>query len=70
MTNINTEKEGERIVSVIKHMKGSDIKNIKLKKEKGIKDTDNVKLVVKENSPRRLDYVKSQGRMSDLINSL
>ena len=35
-----------------------------------IKDEDRVKLVVKENSPRKTVYIKSNGRVFDLINSL
>lgn len=56
-----------RIVG-IKYLRGKDIDGVvRLKKE--IMPNDIVKRVITENSPRDIDYLKSDGRIVDFISS-
>lgn len=68
MENKN-KNSNERIVGVVKHLKGKDL-DISIRKELGVKDEDYVNRVVKENSPRTTEYVKSYGRFLDLVRNL
>lgn len=63
------EQKNERIVGVIKHLKGNQVDDY-IRQEKGFNKSDKIKKVVKENSPRRIDYERSYGRFFDLVNSL
>ena len=64
-----SDTNNERIVGVIKHLRGKDLSEGE-RKELGVEEDEYVNRVVKENSPRSFGYEKSCGRFLDLVRSL
>lgn len=59
-------KTNEKRIVNIKYMKGKDIDET-IRVNKNIGSEDIVKRVITENSPRKIDYQKSKGRIIDFI---